>query len=173
MEMEVYDAIKGRRSVRRFKKDPVEEEKVEALKEALRSAPSAGNLRMRRFYFVFNEEAKKRLSVAAFSQRFILEAPLVVVACADLRIEDYYGKRGVELYAIQDCAVSVENMMLMAHSLGLGSVWVGAFAEAEAARSLSLPEELRPVAIVPVGYPAAVPSAPPRRGAEEEVVTVR
>lgn len=171
--MEVYDAIKGRRSIRRFKRDPVEDEKIEALKEALRSAPSAGNLRMRRFYLVFNEEVKKRLSVAAFSQRFILEAPLVVVACADLRIADYYGKRGVELYAIQDSAVSVENLMLMAHSLGLGSVWVGAFAESEAARALDLPENLRPVAIVPVGYPAAVPSAPSRRLAEDEVVAVR
>jgi nitroreductase len=171
--MEVYDAIKGRRSIRRFKKDPVEEEKIEALKVALRSAPSAGNLRMRRFYFVFNGEVKKRLSVAAFSQSFILEAPLVVVACADLRIGDYYGKRGVELYAIQDSAVSVENLMLMAHSLGLGSVWVGAFAESEVARLLALPEDLRPVAIVPVGYPAVVPSAPSRRHAGEEVVDVR
>lgn len=171
--MEVYEAIKGRRSVRRFKKEPVEEEKIEALKEALRSAPSAGNLRMRRFYFVLNEEVKKRLMVAAFSQRFVLEAPLVVVACANLKIADYYGRRGVELYAIQDAAVSVENMLLLAHSIGLGSVWVGAFAEAEAARALSLPEELRPVAIVPVGYPAAVPKAPPGGTVEEEVVIVR
>lgn len=171
--MEVYDAIKGRRSVRRFKKDAVEEEKMEALKEALRSAPSAGNLRMRRFYFVLNEEVKKRLMVAAFSQRFVLEAPLVVVACANLKIEEYYGRRGVELYAIQDSAVSVENMLLLAHSLGLGGVWVGAFAEAEAAAALALPQELRPVAIVPVGYPAVTPKAPPGRGVEEEVVVVR
>lgn len=171
--MEVHDAIKGRRSVRMFRKEPVEEEKVAALKDSLIWAPSAGNLQMRRFYFVFNEDVKKRLVIAALNQRFIQDAPLVVVACADLRIIDYYGKRGVELYSIQDAAVSVENMMLMAHSLGLGSVWVGAFSEPEVARVLGLTENLRPVALVPVGYPARLPSPPKRVSVEDAVVSVR
>ena len=170
--MEVYDAIKGRRSVRRFRQDTVESEKIEALKEALVSAPSAGNLRMRRFYFVFNEDLRKKLSTAAFGQMFICRAPLVVVACADMGIEEYYGKRGVELYAIQDAAASVENMLLMAHSLGLGSVWVGAFSEAETARLLGLPERLKPVAMVPVGYPEVVPKGPPRGSVEDQVVVI-
>ena len=170
--MEVYDAIKGRRSVRRFKQDPIESGKIESLKEALRSAPSAGNLRMRRFYFVFDEDLRKRLAAAAFGQMFICRAPLVVVACADLGIEEYYGKRGVELYAIQDAAVSVENMLLMAHSLGLGAVWVGAFSESETARILGLPERLRPVAMVPVGYPEVQPKGPPRGTEEEQIVVV-
>jgi nitroreductase len=171
--MEVLDAIRGRRSVRRFRKEPIEEEKIECLKEALIRAPSSGNLQMRRFYFVFNAEVKKRLALAAFSQMFIQEAPLVVVACADLRIEERYGKRGTDLYAIQDAAVSMENMLLMAHALSLGSVWVGAFSEPLASEILGLPGHLRPVALAPVGYPAHRPMGPASISTGEAIAEVR
>ena len=72
-------------------------------------------------------------------------------------IEKFYGSRGGELYAIQDVACSIENMMLAACSLGLGSVWVGAFDEYGVAKILDMPSHLRPVAIVPVGYPGQSP----------------
>jgi nitroreductase len=84
-----------------------------------------------------------------------------------------YGSRGEELYSIQDVACSVENMMLAAHSLGLGSVWVGAFHEEGIANVLDMPSHLRPMAILPVGYPAHSPSPPRRLDKDEIVLEVR
>jgi len=167
--MDVLTAVKGRRSIRRFYGKEIPGEAIEALKDALIWAPSAGNLQSRRFFFVYNKETKKGLVEAALHQTFIAQAPLVVVACADLLIGRYYGRRGEELYCLQDVAASVQNMMLVAHSLGLGSCWVGAFHEEEVIKVLKLSDNLRPVAIVPVGYPAHTPP-PPRRVDKEEAI---
>ncbi len=171
--MEVIEAIRGRRSIRRFKPREIEPEKVEVLKDALIWAPSAGNLQSRRFYFVFNPGVKRGLARAALAQRFIEEAPLVVVGCGDLRIGRYYGERGINLYCIQDLSCSIQNLMLTAFDLGLGSVWVGAFYEDEVKGVLSLPDNLRPLAIVPIGYPAHNPAPPGRVSVDEAVVEIR
>lgn len=171
--MDILDIIKSRRSIRKFQQRPIEPEKIDALIEALIWAPSAGNLQARKFYFIENQEVKEALSGAALNQRFIAKAPLVVVACTDARIGNIYGARGVNLYAIQDVACSLMNMMLVAHALGLGTVWVGAFNESMVAEIMRLPDNLRPVAIVPVGYPEKIPSPPPRVSPEEAVEWVR
>ncbi|MGE5238786.1 MAG: nitroreductase family protein [Chloroflexota bacterium] len=159
---EVLRAAKERRSVRDFQEGEIPEDVVKKLVDALVWAPSAGNLQSRKFYFVTTGSLKRRLATAALGQHFIAEAPLVVVGCADARIATHYGTRGVTLYALQDVACSVMNMMLVAFENGLGTVWVGAFREADVAEILQLPAELRPVAIVPVGYPGRIPAAPPR-----------
>ncbi|MBI3753650.1 MAG: nitroreductase family protein [Deltaproteobacteria bacterium] len=171
--MDVLAAIKNRRSIRGFIDREIPKEAVDILKDALIWAPSAGNLQSRRFYFVFNDEVKRDIVNAALRQTFIAQAPLVVVACADLLIGRSYGRRGEELYCIQDVACSVENMMLAAHSLGLGSVWVGAFHEDGIAKALNTPSNLRPVAIVPVGYPGHHPPPPRRLDKDEVVMEVR
>jgi nitroreductase len=93
-------------------------------------------------------------------QDFLSAAPVVIVGCADSSIGIRYGRRGVELYSIQDVAVSVMEMMLVAVENGLGTCWVGAFQEAEVSKILNLPENLRPVAIIPVGYPERTPNRP-------------
>lgn len=160
--MGVLETIKGRRSIREFLDREIPENAREALIDALLWAPSAGNLQSRKFYFVLNGKKRKELAKAAFGQYFIAAAPLVVVACADRGISRRYGDRGVSLYGIQDSAASVMNMMLVAHEIGLGTVWVGAFNESDVAEALELPDTLRPVALVPVGYPARTPSPPPR-----------
>ncbi|RME65930.1 MAG: nitroreductase family protein [Nitrospirae bacterium] len=170
--MDVLEAIKKRRSIRRFQDREIEKEKIDLLIEALIWAPSAGNLQARRFFFVKNPEIKKALAEAALGQRFVARAPLTIVACTDARIGNIYGMRGVNLYAIQDVACSIMNMMLLAHSLGLGTVWVGAFDEERVSEILSLPEHLRPVAIVPVGYPERIPPPPPRVSPDEAIVWV-
>ena len=168
--MDVLTAIRGRRSIRSFKGDEIEPEKIEVLKDALVWAPSAGNLQSRFFYFVYNDDVKRRLVGAALGQEFILEAPLVVVGCADTgRIAVRYRERGVYLYCIEDLACSIQNMMLAAYSEGLGSVWVGAFHENEVAGILEMPEHHRPLAIVPVGYPDEDP-VPPERVAHKDAV---
>jgi len=167
--MEIMEIIKGRRSIRRFHSKSIPQELVEELKEALIWAPSAGNLQARKFYFIYNPEIKKRLVEAALYQHFIAEAPLVVAACVDYSIERYYGRRGRELYCLQDVAASIENMLLLAHARGLGTCWVGAFDEREVTRLLRIPSPLRVVALIPIGYPAENPSPPPRVKIEDAV----
>jgi nitroreductase len=169
--MSVLEAIKSRRSIRDFQKKDILTPAIESLIDALRWAPSAGNLQSRRFYFVFDPDVKKDLARAALNQDFIARAPLTVVACLDRRIAVRYGERGVNLYSIQDVSASIMSMMLAAQELGLGTVWVGAFDEFDVFEILKMPDYLRPIAIVPVGYPSRTPKPTPRL-AREELVTV-
>ncbi len=169
--MTVLETILRRRSIREFTDQEVSEQAMEALVDALLWAPSAGNLQSRKFYFVLRKDMRERLARAALGQRFVAEAPLVVVACLDRRIAVRYGDRGVNLYAIQDVSASLENMLLAANELGLGTCWVGAFNEFDLSEVLALPDHLRPIALVPVGHPAAVPRGAPRRLPRQEAVT--
>jgi len=172
--MEVFEAIKKRRSVRRF--DPKREvsgEQVEKLLEAARWAPSAGNLQSWFFVVVRDKTVKERLAEAALGQSFIAEAPVVIVVCADLeRSASKYMSRGRELYAIQDTTLAAENLWLAAVGMGLAASWTGAFDEEEVLQILDLEESLRPVAIMPLGYPAESPSPPPRRPVKEISKTI-
>ncbi len=162
--MEVFEAVKGRRSIRAFKDTDVSPEIVEKLIEAARWAPSAGNIQPWEFIIVRNPETKRRLAEAALGQSFIEEAPVVIVVCADEeRSARGYGTRGRALYCIQDTAAAIQNIHLAAYALGLGTCWVGAFREDEARKILGIPEGVRPVAIIPVGYPAESPQPRNRR----------
>ena len=167
--MEFLEAIRERRSIRNFQKKDIPQKIVDKLIDSLIWAPSAGNLQARKFFFVKNARLKEDISAAALNQDFIAEAPLVIVGCTDSRISSRYGERGEYLYTIQDVAVSIMGMMLVAHENGLGTVWVGAFREEEVFDILKLPKNLRPVAIVPVGYPVRIPSPPPRVSRQEAV----
>jgi nitroreductase len=170
--MDVMQAIRERRSIRQFTDYRIPEETVDKLIDALIWAPSAGNLQSRKFYLVRDDVLKMKLAVAALNQTFIAEAPLVVVGCTDSLVSSRYGERGINLYTIQDVAASLMCMMLAAYEMGLGTVWVGAFREKEAAKALELPGNLWPVAIVPVGRPARVPKAPPRVSKQDATVIV-
>lgn len=152
--MDVFEAIEKRHSVRSF--DPergVPEEMVEELLRCGCQAPSAGNVQPWRFIVVRDAGVKKELAAAALGQRFLAEAPVVIVVCADLAAHSLsYGQRGMELYSIQDTAAATENMLLAATALGLGACWVGAFREEDVVKVLRLVQDLRPMALVPVGY---------------------
>lgn len=171
--MDVFSAIKGRRSIRNFEEKPVAPDHIKRLIEALIWAPSAGNLQARKFFFVKDAGLRQKLAKAAFGQVFIARAPLVVVVCADREaVSGRYGRRGVELYCVQDASISAMCMMLAAWELGLGTVWVGAFDEKEVQKAMGLPDELRPVAMLPVGHPLIVPEAPRRVSPEDAVVFI-
>lgn len=167
------EAIRNRRSIRRFKDQPIPDEMVDTLAEALIWAPSAGNLQARKFYFIEDKTVQREIVNAALGQSFIEKAPLVVVGCTDSRIVNRYGSRGTDLYTIQDVAASIMCMMLAAHDMGLGSCWVGAFHEDHVAEILGVPDYLTPVVIVPVGVPVKKPSAPKRVDIEEAVSWIR
>ncbi|MEM2105387.1 MAG: nitroreductase family protein [Candidatus Bathyarchaeia archaeon] len=168
--MDVLEAIKGRRSIRAFKRQNIPEETVNKLIEAACWAPSAGNIQPWEFIIVRNSEIKRKLVDAALGQEFIAEAPVVIVVCAnEERSARGYGSRGKNLYCIQDTAASIQNIHLAAYSLGLGTCWIGAFREEEARKALKIPDGVRPVAIIPVGYPDETPQ-PPRRRPIQQVI---
>jgi len=171
--MEILEIIKNRRSVRSFQKKEIEEKIIEKLIEALLWAPSAGNLQSRKFYFIFNDKIKEMLTKAAFNQNFFKEAPLVIVACADNKITKIYGQRGKDLYSICDVSASIQNLMLLAYSENLGTCWIGAFDEEEVKKTLNLPDYLKPIAIVPVGFSVKKPSPPPRVKKSEAIVIIK
>ncbi len=168
--MEVFEAISGRRSVREFKPDPVNEGDLRKILDAGRMAPSAGNCQPTEFVVVKDQAIKQRLARAAYGQTFVAEAPVVIVVCANVpRTSRRYGRRGEELYCIQDTAAATQNIHLAAYALGYASCWVGAFDEDAVAGIIKAPSGVRPLAIVPIGRPAEKPSAPPRRRLEEIV----
>lgn len=167
--MELYEAIYGRKSVRSFNEiKDVSPDTVNKLLEAACQAPSAGFLEPWRFFVVRSSEHKNMLVDAAYGQSFTAKAPVVIVVCADIKLSSKgYGMRGSGLYAIQDISAAVENLLLAAYSEGLGSCWVGAFDEARVVQALSLPNDLRPLAIIPLGYPDSKRKKPKRKSISE------
>lgn len=86
----------------------------------------------------------------------------IAVCANEKRSAEVYGSRGKNLYCILDAAAAVQNILLAVHALGLGACWVGAYSDEEVAQALDLPKYVKPIAIIPIGYPAEKPS-PPRR----------
>jgi nitroreductase len=168
--LDVLKAIKERRSIRSFTDENVSEETVKQLIEAARWAPSAGNTQPLELVVVRNLDVKRKLTVAALNQTLIQKASVVLVICADIsRSKRGYGGRGEKLYSIQDTAAATENILLAAQELGLATCWIGAFNEKSVANVINAPKNTKPVAIIPVGYPAVKPSAPKKRDVTEIV----
>jgi nitroreductase len=159
--------IMNRQSCRDFQSDPLKEGDLENLKESLRWAPSAGNCQPWHFYVVTHKGKKIELSRAAYGQTFIADAPVIFVICANAEESGLgYGKRGRNLYCLQDTAAATENLLIAATALGYGSCWIGAFDEGAASEVLDIPRHLRPVAMVPVGYPRSLGARTSRKPAQ-------
>ena len=167
--MELQDAIKARRSIRRFEDKPVDDDIINKILELGQLAPSAGNLQPRDFVVIKNHETKEKLAAAALNQRFVSEAPVVIAVCANLQRTAHYGSRGRDLYCIQDSAAAIENMLLAMVDLGLSCCWVGAFDEHAVSKILNLPSHARPVALLPIGY-SEVKKGPAKRMPLDELV---
>jgi nitroreductase len=166
--LDVFKAIKTRKSIRAFTEKRVTEREVRRLIEAARWAPSAGNLQPWEFIIVRDPKVKHGLCEAAMNQTLIERASVVIVVCADpVRSSKRYGSRGTNLYCLQDTAAATQNILLTAHATGLATCWIGAFNEEAAKRVLRVPDEIRPIAIVPIGHPAEKPRARVRRSQDE------
>ena len=163
--MELIEAIHARRSIRKFQDRPVEDEKLFAVLDAGRLAPSAKNMQDWRFIVVRDEVARSKLAVAARDQKFVAEAPVVVAACGT---SDLVMTCGQPTYAI-DVAIALDHMTLRAASLELGTCWIGAFYEDRVRAILGVPESVRIVALLPLGYPAEEPFPRPRKHLDEIV----
>ena len=170
--MDLWEAISTRSSIRQFGARGVNPSTVKKILETGVRAPSAGNRQSWHFVVVRRAGIKEELSQAAFGQGAVAQAPVVIVICADPeRSATKYGSRGRELYCLQDTAAAAGHMLLAATALGLGTCWVGAFDERSAALALDLPEHLRPVAMILLGYAAEGPLTRTTRRPLHEVVS--
>ena len=149
--MTVEDAIKNRHSVRSYSDIAVEVEKIQQVLEAGRLAPSASNRQEWRFIVVTDKNKKVQLAEAAAGQKFIGTAPCVIACCAETDFHEM--KCGQMTYPI-DLAIAIDHMTLRAVELGLGTCWIGAFYEDKVKKILNIPEEIRVVELLPLGYPA-------------------
>lgn len=147
------DLIEKRKSIRSYKPQDVEEEKLNYILQAFRKAPSAKNLQPWKLIIVKNKKKIGDLSIACNNQTFLSEAPILIVACA--KEDEAYGAMGgyMNSYPV-DIALALEHLILAATEKGLGTCWIGAFKEKLVKDLLNVPDNVRVVAITPVGYPA-------------------
>lgn len=164
--MNVFEAIKSRRSIRSFADRAIEEEKLKKVLDAGRLAPSAANMQEWKFVVVRDKETKEKLATAANNQRFIAKADVIVVGCAT--VVDQIMTCGQYTYPI-DLAIAMDHMSLQAVEEGLGTCWIGAFKEDEVKGILGIPKEIRVVELMPLGYPLYVPEPTERKTLQEVV----
>ena len=165
--MDVYEAIKARQSIRSFKAKDVAPDMISRLLEAARLAPSASNRQEWRFIVVRDPGKRKELAAAAMGQKFIAEAPVVLVCCAET--DNHEMACGQLCYPI-DVAIAVDHITLCAAAEGLGTCWIGAFYESEVRKILGIPKPIRVVALLPVGYPEKSSHAKKNRISLKEIV---
>jgi nitroreductase len=148
--MDVYDAIRTRKSVRTYLDKPVEKEKLDRILEAVRLAPSANNRQEWRFVVVKDREKRRRLAEEAAGQRFMAQAPVVIAACA--QTDGKIMRCGQACHPI-DVAIAIDHLTLAAAAEGLGTCWIGSFDPAVTRKILAIPEEIEVVELLPLGYP--------------------
>jgi len=175
--MEFMDLVLRRRSIRRYKPDPIPEEKLKYILDAARLAPSWGNRQCWKYIIVRDEALKKKIiqrnlppppPVEGRPMRpkdWPSQAPIIIVGCAD---PTRSGNKEEKQYYLLDMGISMEHLMLAAAEHGLGTCWIGGgFDEAVVKEALGIPKEIRVVALTPLGYPDEVPEPRPRRTIEE------
>jgi nitroreductase len=164
--MTVYKTILRRRSIRRYKDMPVEDEKLSRVLEAARLAPSAINRQNWKFVVVRDAALRARLTEEAIGQPFVGQAPVILVACGTE--PDSMMACGQPRYTV-DLSIAMSFMVLQACELGLGTCWLGHFYEKQVKQILNIPDHVRVVAMTPLGVPAENPR-PRSRKAVEEIV---
>ena len=181
--MEILEAIKARRSIRKYKPTPVDDKIMELVLEAARWAPSWANTQCWRFIVVRDNDIKNELADTLISvgdrpnraADAIRSAPVAIVACAELGKSGYYHREPRELatdkgdWYMFDVALAMQNLVLAAHSLGLGTVYVGAFDAKRTASILQVPQGFCVVAMTPLGYPDESPEIKLRKELSEIV----
>ena len=152
---EVLELMKDRRSVRKYKPDPIEEEKIEMILEAARWTQSASNRQPWRFIVIKNKKTIEKLQTAARFGNFVSQAPVVIAIIAD-------KKRSPNWY-IHDTSMLSHQMCLMAWSLGIGTCWIGSMDREKAAEVLGLDKNEHLTTILPLGYYYSKPSPTSRK----------
>uniref|UniRef100_A0A7C3YRY0 Nitroreductase family protein n=1 Tax=candidate division WOR-3 bacterium TaxID=2052148 RepID=A0A7C3YRY0_UNCW3 len=150
--MEAIECILTRRSIRKYKKEKIPADLIRELLTAAMSAPSARNEQP--WHFIVIDERKILDEIPKFHPyaQMLKEAPLAILIAGDKKLTSYEG------YLIQDCSAATQNLLLACHAQGLGAVWIGIYPREERIKGiknlLSLPEDILPVSLVAIGYPA-------------------
>jgi nitroreductase len=142
--LDVFEAVQRRKSVRAYEPTYIPEDIMNRVLESARLSPSAANRQPWHFILVTDPEKKSALSKGAFA-KFLPEAPTIIVACADTKASANW--------CIVDTTIATQTMVLTATAEGLGTCWIGSFDEADVKKQLAIPEHLRVVALLPIGYP--------------------
>ncbi len=150
--MDTIEAIRTRRSIRRYTGEAVSDAVLAEILAAAMSAPSAGNQQPWQFVVIADRALREAIAQFHPYAQMVPEAPVAIAVCGDLRLESYKG------YWVQDCSAATQNLLLAAHAKGLGAVWVGIYPVEDRVRRLqqllALPAQVVPLAVVPVGVPA-------------------
>ncbi len=164
--MDVYEAVRKRRSIRAYEDKTVPDGTLRRVLEAARLAPSASNRQLWRFIAVKDEEKRRKLVAAAYGQEFLAQAGTALVFCAT---EDENVMPCGQSAGTVDLSIALAYVTLTATAEGLGTCWLGAFQEDVVKDVLGIPAGVRVVAMSPLGYPAERPEARPRKAFEEVV----
>ncbi len=160
--MELYEAIRGRRSIRRFLPEPIDRSILDRIVEAAIWAPSGGNAQTWRFVVV--TEAKRRRRLRTVSPGLLGDPPVVIAVCQDLGEARAKGSTlGETFLAPVDAAMATQNFLLAAHAEGLGTCTIASFHRKAVARLLELPDGVEPILLISAGRPAESPEPPARR----------
>jgi len=155
----VYDVVVKRRSIRRYRKEPIPNEHLKMILDAARLAPSAGNRQPWHFVVVTDEKLKRKLVDACMGQSFIADAYCVVVGLGDREISPKW--------CVVDTTIAMEHMVLVATDLGYGTCWIGAFDEGKVRELLKIPDRYVVVALLTIGVPDESPPPRPRKSLRE------
>ncbi|MCS7280343.1 MAG: nitroreductase family protein [Desulfobacterota bacterium] len=162
--MEILDLIKRRRSIRIYEDRPIPEEHLIKLLEAARWAPTGANIQPWHFIVVRDEKTRKEIGEYAkfffFKSSHVAKAPCIIVLCYE---------KDKSKFGIYDATLAGGNILLVAESLGLGTCWIGAFDEEKVKEILGIPENVKVIALITVGYPKERPDAPKRLEIEKIV----
>jgi nitroreductase len=164
--MELIEIIKRRRSIRAYENKKVERELLVRVLDAGRLAPSARNLQDWKFIVVRNLDMRTKIAHACKSEDFVKEAPVVIAACGTN--PDYVMSCGQKAYPI-DISIALTHMMLRAEDLGLGTCWLGAFNERRVKELLRIPNKVRIVALLTLGYSRFQPHPKNRKPLDEVI----
>ena len=175
-DVDVMDGIRGRRSIRKYKCDPVPEEALRTVLEAVRWAPSWANTQCWEIIVVKDPKGKAELATLLSKRNpalsSITDAPIVLVLCGKKGISGFYKNQVTTVkgdWLMFDTGLAMQNLCLTAHSLGLGTVIIGFFDHKKAEEILGVPESVEVVAMTPLGYPARQGRAPKRKEISEFV----
>ncbi len=150
--MSTFEDILGRRSIRKYRKDPVSNQMITELLEAAMAAPSAGNQQPWHFIVIKEKETLEEIPKMNKNAWMVKDAPVAILICGDIKLEKHQGMW------MQDCAAATENILIAAHARKLGAVWCGIFPREERIEGLrdlcNIPEHVIPFSLVAVGYPA-------------------
>nr|MDO8081086.1 nitroreductase family protein [Candidatus Freyarchaeota archaeon] len=169
--MDIFEAIKNRRSIRDYNSSKrVPKDSIEKIIEAARWAPSAGNQQPIEVVVVSEKEKRDKLAAASGNAPYLKDSPVALVVCVNHKKYAKGYDRAISFFMPMDASAAMQNMMLAAYALGLGTCWDSVLNKSVIRELLNIPEHVEPFSILALGYPSKIPEKPPTRRKLEEMI---